>query len=62
MMRAEKAGYHVILTVYDEIVAEVPEDFGSLEDFLGIMGGPLPEWCFNWPIGVDGWTGTRYRK
>jgi len=62
MMRAEKAGYHVILSVYDEIVAEVPEDFGSLEDFLGIMSGPLPEWCFNWPIGVDGWTGTRYRK
>ena len=62
MMRAEVAGYPVILSVYDEIVAEVPEDFGSLEEFLGIMSGPLPEWATTWPIGVDGWEGQRYRK
>jgi len=62
MMMAEVAGYPVILSVYDEIVAEVPEDFGSLEEFLGIMSGPLPEWATTWPIGVDGWEGQRYRK
>jgi len=62
MLRAEAAGYDIILSVYDEIVAEVPDDFGSLEDFLGVMSGPLPEWAFDWPITVGGWEGQRYRK
>ena len=62
MLRAEAAGYDIILSVYDEIVAEVPDDFGSLEDFLGVMSEPLPEWAFDWPITVDGWEGQRYRK
>jgi len=62
MMRAEAAGYGIILSVYDEIVAEVPEKFGSLQEFLDIMKGPLPKWCHDWPIGVDGWEGQRYKK
>ena len=62
MMRAEEAGYHVILSVYDEIVVEVPEDFGGVGEFVSLMAGPLPEWAGGWPIGVDAWTGQRYRK
>lgn len=62
MLRAEERGYHVILSVYDEIVAEVSEDFGSLKEFLSTMEGPLPDWCSDWPIRVDGWEGNRYRK
>jgi DNA polymerase len=62
MMRAEAAGYGIILSVYDEIVAEVPEEFGNLQEFLSIMKGPLPDWCHDWPIGVDGWEGQRYKK
>lgn len=62
MLRAEEAGYHVILSVYDEIVAEVPKDFGNLEEFLGIMKRPLPVWAKDWPIEADGWQGKRYRK
>lgn len=62
MLRAEAAGYHVILNVYDEIVSEVPEDFGSLEEFEAIMAGPLPDWAAGWPVSVDGWSGKRYKK
>ena len=62
MLRAEAAGYGIILSVYDEIVAEVPEDFGSLQEFLDIMKEPLPKWCHDWPIDVNGWEGQRYKK
>jgi DNA polymerase bacteriophage-type len=62
MLRAEAAGYPIILSVYDEIVSEVPEDFGSVKEFESLMEGPLPEWCKNWPIRVDGWEGGRYKK
>ena len=58
----ETAGYHVILTVYDEIVAEVPDGFGSLKEFEEIALGALPEFARDWPIRVDGWEGNRYKK
>lgn len=58
----EEAGYHVILTVYDEIVAEVPDGFGSLKEFEEIALGALPEFARDWPIRVDGWEGNRYKK
>ena len=62
MLRLEEAGYPPILSVYDEVVAEVPEDFGSLGEFEALMAGPLPAWAEGWPVGVDAWEGQRYRK
>ena len=62
VLRAEEAGYSPVLTVYDEIVAEVPEDFGSIDEFKSLMTGPLPDWCDDWPVTVDAWEGQRYRK
>ncbi len=62
MLRAEEAGYPIILSVYDEIVSEVPEDFGSVEEFTKIMEGPLPDWAAGWPVTVDAWEGDRFRK
>lgn len=61
MPELEKAGYPIILTVHDEIVAEPDEDFGSAEEMVSIMK-VLPEWGLDCPIEAEGWEGARYRK
>lgn len=62
MIRLEAAGYATVLHVYDEIVAEVPEGFGSVDEFLAIMG-EMPPWAHDWPIrAAGGWRGKRFRK
>jgi DNA polymerase len=61
-LNLEAAGYPVVLHVYDEIVSEVPQGFGSIEEFERVMG-TLPDWCAHWPVKTGGaWRGRRYRK
>jgi DNA polymerase len=61
MVRVEYAGYPIVLTIYDEIVSEVPLSFGSQEQFDHEMG-ILPDWAAGLPLGVAGWRKPRYRK
>lgn len=66
MINLERAGYHVVLHVYDEVVSEVPQAFGSVAEFEKIMA-TMPAWAVYkghpWPIRVGGgWRGRRYRK
>ena len=62
MMRMEAAGYPIILSVYDEIVCEVPLGHGSVEEFEELMRESPGDWAAGWPINVTTWEGTRYRK
>lgn len=61
MLRHDAAGYPLVLTVHDEIVADVPEGHGSLDEFLR-LSAERPEWALDLPIAVEGWQGRRYRK
>lgn len=61
MFRLEDANYPIVLTVHDEIVAETPEDFGSVDEFTRIMA-TLPPWASGLPVSVDASRGFRYQK
>ena len=43
MLRLDAAGYQVVLTVHDEVVVEVPDGFGSLDEFKHLLTAK-PDW------------------
>jgi DNA polymerase len=66
MLNLEKAGYPVVLHVYDEDVCEIVKGFGSIEEMEKVMA-TMPPWAAYkgrpWPIrAAGGWRGRRYRK
>jgi DNA polymerase len=61
MMALEIKGYPVILSVHDEIICEVPDGFGSLDEMIDIMT-QVPAWAQGCPINAEGKDGKRYRK
>jgi DNA polymerase len=60
-MRCERAGYPLVLTVHDELVAEAPTWFGSAHAFKNLMTVDDAEFegC---PIVAATWEDTRYVK
>ncbi len=62
MLNLQLKGYSIVLHVHDEIVAEVPETYGSVEEFETIMS-TMPIWAKDWPIKAKGgWRAKRYAK
>ena len=61
MMALEMASYPVILSVHDEIICEVPDGHGTLDEMIEIMIR-VPEWAEGCPINAEGKEGRRYRK
>jgi DNA polymerase len=67
MWKAEAAGYPIIATVYDEIIAEVRRGSKILSEFEKLIC-ELPAWALggdgelDLPLTAGGWVGKRYRK
>lgn len=61
MLRLDRKGYKVILSVHDELLSEAPKGFGSSEEFSKIMS-LTPEWASGLPVNVEGWSRERYGK
>jgi DNA polymerase bacteriophage-type len=61
MLRADNSGYSVVLSVHDEIVTEVPEDFGSVKELEDLMS-IVPKWAEGLPLSSEGWQNFRFRK
>ena len=59
MLRLEAAGYPIVLHVHDEVVAELPSDFGSEEEFVRIIT-ELPPWANGLPVGAKVRSGPRF--
>lgn len=61
MLAVHNAGYKICAHVHDEIIMEVPEGFGSLEEVCEIMSKELP-WAKGLPLGAEGFEGHYYKK
>ena len=59
MLRVEAAGYEIVLSVHDELLAEKAK--GSVSEFESLMS-ELPPWASGCPIAAAGWSGNRYGK
>jgi DNA polymerase len=62
LVRAEAAGYPVVLHVHDEIVCEVPDtsDYSSAE--LARLMSIVPDWAEGLPLAAAGFETDRYTK
>lgn len=61
MLELEKSGYKIVMHVHDEVVLEVPEGVGSLDEACAIMGR-APSWAEGLPLVADGYECEFYRK
>jgi DNA polymerase len=60
-LRLRRYGYQVVMSVYDEAVAYVPNSWGSIEEFKEIMLDVEPPFDW-WPLNAVVEEGQRYKK
>ena len=61
MLRVEKKGYPIVMHCHDEIIAEVPEGIGSVDEMCEIMA-VQPTWAEGLPLRADGFECRFYKK
>lgn len=61
MIRLDEAGYKIAFHVHDEVVLDVPKNFGSLEEVEEIMGESI-DWAPGLPLGAEAFESSYYKK
>ena len=61
MLRVEKKGYPIVMHCHDEIIAEVPEGIGSVDEMCEVMA-VQPVWAEGLPLRADGYSCSFYQK
>ena len=61
MFNVTEAGYDIVMHVHDEIIMDVPEGFGSLEEVNEIFARPI-SWAQGLPLRADGYECSYYQK
>lgn len=61
MLRVEKKGYPIVMHCHDEIIAEVPEGIGSVDEMCEVMA-VQPKWAAGLPLRADGFECKFYQK
>lgn len=61
MKRVEDKGYPIVMHVHDEIIMDVPKDYGSLEEVNAIFGEHI-SWAPGLPLTADGYECNYYMK
>jgi DNA polymerase len=62
MLRAEAAGYSVVLSVHDELITETPADPHYTVKGLAKIMATQPAWAKGLPLAAAGFETSRYRK
>lgn len=63
MIKAEEAGFEMVLHVHDELVAESGEDDEELDDkYLSKLLATNPPWALGLPLAAAGHSTSRYAK
>ena len=62
MPRIEAAGYAIVLTVHDEIIAEAPDTDEYTAEKLAALLAANPPWALSMPLAAAGFECVRYRK
>lgn len=61
MINVANAGYDIVFHVHDEIIAEVPDGQGSVDEMCKLMS-INPDWADGIPLSADGYECEYYRK
>lgn len=61
MLRLDEAGYPIVMHIHDEMVADMPEGKGSLDDAVRIMSQPI-SWAPGLVLNADGWEDKYFKK
>lgn len=61
MMRLDKAGYQIVMHVHDEVILEMPDGDGTLDEACEIMGRPI-DWAKGLLLRAEGYETNYYKK